>query len=93
MSNDTKDQGVILAILDRFNKHRLPRAQEMKKRADRGELLNDEDHSFIAEVLRDAKDIQPLLIKHPEYQSLYLKAFSLWKEIIDKDMENQKKSL
>lgn len=93
MKNDSNDKGVILSLLDRFNKQRLPRALEMKKRVDSGELLNESDHSFIEEVLTDAQQIQPLVEKNPEFQEIYVKAITLWKEITDKDLVNQKKSL
>ena len=93
MQKDAKDKGAIMMLLDRFNKQRLPRALEMKKRVDRGELLNEHDHSFIAEVLTDAQQMQSLVERNPEFREIYAKAFGLWKEIIDKDLENQKKSM
>jgi len=93
MKNESKDKGTIVTLLERFTKQRLPRAQEMKKRVDRGELLNDQDHSFMEEVLTEAQKIQSLVERNPEYQEIYVKAVILWKEIIDKDLENQKKSL
>jgi hypothetical protein len=93
MNKESKDQGAILMLLERFNTQRLPRTLEMKKRVDRGEPLIDLDHAFLEEVLGDAQNIQPLIGKHPEYQEIYLKAITLCKEIIDKDMANQKKSL
>ncbi|MBF8269889.1 MAG: hypothetical protein HW386_1598, partial [Gammaproteobacteria bacterium] len=76
----------------RFNKQRLPRAREMKKRVDSGELLNKHDHALIKEVFTDARKIEQLVDRNPEYRELYENAFNLWKGIIDKDLENQKKS-
>jgi hypothetical protein len=36
MSQDSRDQGVIQVLLDRFTKQRLPRALQMKERVDKG---------------------------------------------------------
>ena len=93
MKKTSKDKGVIFALLERFNKQRLPRALEMKKRVDSGELLNEQDHVFLKEVISDASKIKQLVDRNPEYQELYGKAYNLWQGIIDKDLENQKKSL
>ena len=88
----SKDKGVIFVLLDRFNKQRLPRATDMKKRVDRGELLGKADYAYIKNVLKDAGEIEKLAKRNPEYMELYEKAFNLWKEILDKDLENQEKS-
>ena len=92
MKKDSKDKGIIFMVLERFNKQRLPRALDLKKRVDSGELLSEFDHQFLKEVFADANRIKPLVDRNPEYKELYEKAYNLWKGIIDKDLENQKKS-
>ena len=91
MQKNSKDKGVIFVLLERFNKQRLPRALEMEKRVDCGEPLNELDHLFIKEVLTESRKIEQLVERNPEFREIYEKAFNLWKEIIDKDLENQKK--
>lgn len=91
MADDKKDIGVILVLLERFNKQRYPRAVAMKKKVDGGDVLNESDHLLIKQVMEDGKKVRSLIEKHPEYKDLATKAIDLWNEIIEKDLENQKK--
>ncbi len=92
MVDNKKDKGVILMLLERFNKQRYPRAMALKKKVDSGGLLNDSDHALIKQVMEDGKKVRSLIEKHPEYKDLAAKAIDLWNEIIEKDLENQKKT-
>ena len=56
MGQKEKDRGVLLVILKRFNKQRLPRALALKKKVDAGELLNEYDYKLIKKVLKDEKN-------------------------------------
>ena len=87
----SKDKGVIFVLLDRFNKQRFPRAKELKKLVDAGEVLNEHDLSFIEEVFAEGRKIEQIVERNPEYRELYENAISLWNEILAKDLENQKK--
>ena len=92
MSEISKDTGVIVALLERFNKQRLPKALALKAKVEQGECLSEYDIAFLDEVLKDANHAMPLLDKHPELQGIASRAVSLYKEITDKALENQKRS-
>lgn len=88
----THDAGVAQALLDRMSNQRLPRALEIKERVDAGETLGEFDLRFLEEVFADAQAIQPMVERHPEYHDLAARAIHLYKEILDKAMENEKQA-
>jgi len=92
MKASSNDTGVILALAKRFNEQRLPKTIALKKKVDEGECLSEYDIAFLDEVLKDANRIMPLVDKHPEWQSTAARAISLYKEITDKALENEKKA-
>lgn len=92
MSNPIQDAGVIQTLVDRLNSQRLPLALSMKEKVDRGETLSEYDISKLDEVFADAQTIQPLIDRHPEYQELVGRVLHLYKDILDKAMENEKKA-
>jgi hypothetical protein len=91
MKDSSSDTGVIQTLLDRLNNRRLPRAQELKKRVDAGATLTEHDVQFLEQVLKDAHSIQPLVDRHPEYQNIVAGVLQLYKEIMDKALENERK--
>ena len=92
MTQSSEDTGVILALMERFNEQRLPRALELKKRVEQGECLSEPDIAFLDEVFKDANHVMPLIDKHPDLQSIASRAISLYKEITEKALENEKQS-
>lgn len=92
MIDASKDAGVLYTLVDRFNNQRLPRALDLKEKVDAGETLSDLDVQFLEEVFADAGKIQSLAGKHPEYEKIYTGAIHLYKEIMDKALENEKKA-
>ena len=91
MIESSNEAGVIAVLVERFNTQRLPRALEIKVKVDAGETLSDFDLDFLGQVLADARQIQPLAARHPEYQELVARAIHLYREILDKAAENEKK--
>lgn len=89
MTDPTKDLGVATAILTEFTTHRLPKAQALKEKVERGELLNEFDLAFLHEVLENAERIKPMVDRHPEYQEVYSRAASLYGEIMERALANE----
>ena len=92
MINESKDEGVIGVLLERLSSQRLPRALALKKRVDRGEMLTEPDIAFLERVFADANHAGPFVDRHPELNELASRVISLYKEITDKALENEKNS-
>lgn len=92
MTKSSKDIGVILALVERLSEQRLPKATALKARVEQGERLSEIDIAFLDIVIRDANQIMPLIDKHPEWLPIAARAISLFKEITDKALENEKQS-
>jgi len=92
MTQSSEDTGVILALMERFNEQRLPRALAIKKRVEQGECLSEPDIAFLEEVFKDANHVMPLVDKHPNLEPIATRAISLFKEITEKALENEKQS-
>lgn len=90
MADESKDTGLIQVLAERLDTQRLPRALSLKDKVDRGETLADFDIRFLEEVFKDAQRLRPLVERHPEWQSLAAKMISLYQEITDKALENEK---
>jgi len=90
MAEPDNDKEVIATLLERTTTQRLPRARDLKKKVDRGELLNELDMAFLGEILTDANSIRTLLERHPEYKDLASNVMNLYHEIAAKALENEK---
>jgi hypothetical protein len=92
MTDDNKDLGIAITLLERFNEDTLPKALEIKKRLDLGEKLDHWDIEFLEQLFKRAEEIKPLVDRHPEYQEIYASAVHLYKQITDMAVVNEKAS-
>ena len=92
MTEDNKDLGIAITLLESFNEDTLPKAFEIKQRLDRGEKLDHWDIEFLEQWFKRAEEIKPLVDRHPEYQEIYASAVHLYKQISDLAVVNEKAS-
>jgi len=89
VSQNNSDLGVITVLLRRVSTQRLPRIMALKERVDRGERLDHYDLNYLEHVLKDTQRALPIVERHPEYQPLACKLITLYREVIDKALENE----
>lgn len=87
---DVNDLGVISAMMERHEKQRLPRLLDIKNKVDSGEKVNDLDVTFLQEAYSEIQKIEPIIERHPEYQTLFSEFCDLCKYISSKALDNEK---
>jgi len=92
MTKDNSDDGVIAALILRFERYRLPRALRIKERVDAGGALTDADIEHLKKLLEGPQQIAPLIERNPKCQDLVTKAILLYKQITEKALENEQNS-
>jgi hypothetical protein len=90
MTGNSKDLGTMTTILERFTKQTLPKVLEIKKRANRSEVLNDRDINFLKLLPKRFNEVKPFVDRNPEYQELYAQAVHLYKDITKQALLNEK---
>ena len=92
MKDSAGELGIIYSVIERFEKQRLPRILELKKRVDKGGVLTESDIRFMNEVTQDAQRNKQLIDRHPEWHKFCAEVIHLYEEVAEKALENEKKS-
>lgn len=92
MTEPSDEDGVILALIDRFEKQRLPRLKALKEQVDSGELLSEGDVEFLETIMHDAQQSKHLIDRHPEWHSFCSYVIHLYETITEKALDNEKSS-
>jgi len=84
------DLGVLSVMLQGLINERLPRLHSIKRRLENGERLNDWNIACLQQSFNDARRIEMLLERDPEYRDLVARLLHPRKEIADKALENER---
>ena len=90
MTDKQNEAGVLSVLIQRLESQRLPRLLEIKKSVDEGARLSDYDLNFLQEVLTDAQNVAPMVANHPELGALASKLTTLYREITETALANEK---
>jgi hypothetical protein len=91
MNESEKELGIIYSLIERFEKQRLPRLLELKKRVNKGEVLTELDIRFMYQITQDAQRNKQLIDRHPEWHKFCAEVIHLYEEVAEKALENEKK--
>ncbi len=90
MTTPDQEKGVLAVLMERLESQRLPRALALKEKVDKGECLDEFDMAFLQETLSDSTQAMPMIARHPEYEALAGKVASLYREITEQALANEK---
>ena len=91
MEESVDELGAIYALMERFEKQRLPRLLELKKRVDEGGVLSESDSKFMLQVTLDAQRSKRLIDRHPKWHQFCSEVIHLYEEIAEKALDNERK--
>ncbi len=85
----TRDVGVIMALVKRFEAQRLPVLLELREKVSNNYVLSDADVEFLARVIDDASRALPMTEGHPELHNFCSRVVHLYDEITANALKNQ----
>ena len=92
MPDYRQQEGVMVTLMHRFKHQRLPRILAIKAQVDQGRRLSEYDRVFLEEVMQDAQRNIRKVEDIPECQHMFIQLVGLYKEIIDRAIENEKRA-
>jgi len=90
MKESADELGTIYTLIERFEKHRLPRLLELKERVDKGETFREPDIQFMTQVMLDAQRGKRLVDQYPEFHKFCAAVIHLYEETAEKALANEK---
>ena len=81
----------MVTLMQRFKTQRLPRILEIKEQVDQGDRLGEYDRLFLEEVIQDARRNIRHVEEIPECQHMFIQLAHLYKQIMDKAVENEQR--
>ena len=84
----SKEEQIITVFLHRFNRLFMPTLQQLKKKVERGEELEQSELIFLEQVLTATQDILPKMITHPKYGRIFVGAIRYYHSITKQALIN-----
>ena len=88
--NNSHDNNLLYTFLDHYEKQLMPLLLSIQQKVSNKTRLNDYEISFLEGIYSEIQTIQPLVERHPEYQTLFSRFVDLYKDISLKALENEK---
>lgn len=85
-----KHAGTMQAMVEEFEKHRLPILLKIKDKVDRGQRINQGELEFLEQVIEDAGRTMHLMVSYPELHEFCQHVVHFYQEITAKALENEK---
>lgn len=82
--------GKRIVVLQRVARLKIPRLQAMKRKVDRGELLNQFDMIFLQNLINDCREWQISEVDDKRLQGLIQQLFALYSDVVVRAVENEK---
>jgi len=92
ISQKTAELGVLMAVMNRSYRRRIPRLMRIKEAVDSGEKLTDYQINFLSRALKDAASMEPYFNRHPELQDIATRVVGLYHDITEQALENEQAS-
>ena len=89
MYHALEEKGVLTTVIERLERHQLPRVFDIKEAVDHGSVLSDFDIFFLKAILNDTAQSAFFVDAHPEYQELFSRSVRLYNEVIKRALENE----
>jgi hypothetical protein len=83
---------MMVTLMQRFKAQRLPRIMKIKEQVDQGRRLGEYDRMFLEEVIQDAQRNIRHVEEIPECQHMFIQLAHLYKQIMDKAVDNEKRA-
>jgi len=86
---EKKHAGIIQALIQEFETHRLPCLLCIKDKVDNGDALNDGDIEFLHRMINDARGTIPLTIYCTELHDFCICVVCMFRDITEKALVNE----
>ncbi len=87
---ERKHAGIMQALVEEFEKHRLPILLKIKDKVDHGKAINEGELEFLEKVIEDAGRTMHMMVGYPELHEFCQHVVHLYQYITAKALENEK---